>query len=410
MSTIPIKNLSLDPPSAWVEQRVEPVAQELHDALGRLLASIPGGPHGPTSLSKLLGVNRVTVSNLVNAVKQPDPYQVIQRIPGPDSLRTLTRAAREVGIAEKPLERADRAIDSFASLIREQFGTRGALNAAISPADEGLQKRFEETGRYHIYRGMREVLGVAAETWLTSMIFVPQPDGESVGVTTIHGALAMRRLRPDVNVYFSFGPPYHAPDTEPDLLSSPIGLQELYTNEPAPLETSVSEGKLVHRLIHDQLGQRATVDMLAVSHNARGSRRYAAPGRPRGGVALFVDVPVKTMIVEALLHPDIFPGAKPELMVYNPGARGPANPNDPARDIDRFPVSDRVERVDESGERFSLPEVPRYAEMVERVFAQIGQRPEGFRQYRLRMMYPIYGFQFVMAFAAPERPGDATPG
>jgi hypothetical protein len=308
-------------------------------------------------------------------------------------------------VSGRPLDQANRAIDSFAGLIRHDFGTRGAFNAAITAQHPELKRRFELASRYQVCMGMRQILGVEANTWLTSMPFVPSPDDdERLAVTTIHGALGMRRLRPDVSVYFAFGAPPQAARETSAISRSPIDLREFCTHAPARLETHLAGGQLVHRLVHERLGRRATVDMLAVGHHPHGCQRYASPERPRGGVVVFPDVPVKTLICDALLHDDAFPGARPELIVYNPGGRGPANPADRRRDIDRVQVSEDIVALGQAADRFRVPEVPRYAEMIARVCSRMGYSPERFRVFRLRMAYPVQGFQIVMAFDAPRRP------
>jgi len=385
-----------------LDVEVRPIGQALADSLREMIDAIPGAPHRPTALARRVGVNRVIASKLLNAIDRPDPYAVLQHIPGPDSLRVITRAATQLDVPTHNVKRANEAIESFSTVIR-RFGTRGALNAAISPHSSGAQQQqFEHSSRYHVYKGMRQILGVEADTWLTSMFFTPSDeDRQFLEVTTMHGALSMRRLRSDVKVYFTFGPPYPAPDTTPEAMKSPFGLEEFYTNAPATLDSHVANGMLVHRLASEMLGRQSAVDMLAVSHNPRGSRRYAAPDRSRGGVAIFVDIPVKTLICDAIMPKEVFPDSDGELIVYNPGARGPANPNDPQRDIDRITVPERIERLGYAPDRFDLAEVPRYADMVTHVCTQMGRAPDEFRVYRLRMAYPINNFQHVLAFEAP---------
>lgn len=384
------------------------LGDELGRSLRALVEAIPGGPHTPTPLSRQLGMSRVITSRLLNAVARPDPFDVLQQVPGPESLRVLVEAATGLGAPDELVVEATQAIDRFADLIRKDFGTRGALNAAISPHRPELRLRFELSSRYQVFKGMKEVRGVEAETWLTSMIFAPAADKGLISVTTIHGALGMRRLRADVDVYFTFGPPHHAHDEQPDISRSPVDLQEYYTHEPAPLVTSMTGSQLIHRLAHDRLGRDSIVDMLAVSHNARGSLRYATPTRPRGGAIVFADIPVKTLILDTLVHDSIFPGADPELIVYNPGGRGPANPADTLRDIDRVSVPERIELLGKDPGRFTVAEVPHYARMAARVGSLIGHDLSEFRLCRLRMAYPVHGFQFVMAFNAPPPPDQGA--
>jgi hypothetical protein len=380
------------------------VGQELARAMRKLLGEIPGTPHKPTALARLLGIHRVIASQLISALASDDPYEVLQRVPGPESLRTVAAGAGALGVASDTVAGAGAAIERFGTLIRQEFGTRGALNAAISPQSAAMNQRFEQSSRYHVFKGMRQIVGVDAQTWITSMLFVPAPgEDDIISVTTIQGALGMRRLRPDAKAYFTFGPPYHAAGDTPDLSKSAVGLQDFYTHTPARLETQILGEQMVHRLADERLGKRAVADMLAVSHNARGSRRYASEGRRFGGVVVFTDIPCKTLVCDAILHDSVFPGVVPEFRVYKPGTRGPANPNDPTRAIDLIEFPERIEALGKNEDRFRLSEVPNYQGMITRVCGQIGAPAGAMRVFRVKIVYPVPGFQYVLAFEAPER-------
>ncbi len=386
-------------------EALAPLGEALRETLAALLEAIPDVEQRPTPLAQALGVNRVIVSKLLNAMKRSDPLEVLQQVPGPDSLRAITGAASQIpGVRVAAVSRANDCIDRFAELIREHFRTRGALNAAISDDSEAVRKRYEESARYDIYNGMRHLMGVEGETWLTAMIFAPGADDEALSITTLHGVLGMRRLRPDTPVRFTFGAPYRAPGAEPDPQTSPIALQEYYTNDPAPLESVAHDGMLVHQLATNRIGRNATLDMLAVSHAPHGSSRYAAPQRRFGGTAIFHDVPVRVLHIDALVHSSVFPGVHPHLFVYNPGARGPANPNDPARDIDRVESDGAIEMIAPDSPDFDAPGIPHYREMVARVFDDLSEPPGDYRAFRARIAYPVQGFQYVVAFEAPPRP------
>jgi hypothetical protein len=387
---------------------IEAMARQLSRHLKAVLRSLPRSPKGPTPIAKELGVSRVTVSKLLNALARESALETLQRMPGPESLRAITEGATRLGVDASRIGKAELSIDGFASLIAVHFGTRPALNAAISPNAGELLDQFELEGRYQIFKGMRQVLGVQAQTWLTSMIFAPSTeDAESVRVTTIHGALGMRPLRPDVHVQFTFGSPPRLGADETGLSHPEISLDAFCENRPARLRSQVIGGLLVHSLDHGVLGKGAAVDMLTVSHNIRGSRRYSALGKPRSGLALFVDVPVKRLVCDALVHKDLFPDPDPQVKVYKPGARGPANPNDPVRDIDRVEIRERIEELGTRADRFEVESVPNYRAMSEHVFESLGLNISDFRLYRLAMAYPIYGFQYVMSFAAPPVPSKS---
>lgn len=388
-----------------VEDVVRPVGERLLSSMRDLVGSIPEGERSPTALARSLGVNRVIMSRLLNAMAQDDMYEFLHRVPGPESLRVIASAAPELGAPEKDVERAMRAVEEFAELIRGEFGTRGALNAAMMSGRDGLQLRFEQTSRYHIFKGMRQVMGVEADAWVTSMAFVPdRGEIENVKVMTIQGAIAMRRLRPDAEVYFTFGPPFVEPDEAHDRSRAPVSLEDLYTNAPAELETRTIGNQLMHRFANTSLGKRAMVDMLAVSHDARASKRYASGAKTHRGMVVFTDIPVRTLICDAIVHESLFPGAEPELRFYKPGTRGPADPNDASRDIDRVHFSERAESLGTAADRFEVAEIPNYGSMVARVFERMGEDLGEYRVCRLRMSYPVPGYQHVLAFRAPAKP------
>lgn len=379
--------------------------EALRGALGDLLDAIPDTARSPTLLARALDVNRVIVSRVLNALKREDPLEVLQHLPGPDSLRSITKGAAELEpVPRGVIERANESIEGFGSLIRDRFGTRGALNAAISDESQALRRRYEESARYEVYSGMRHLMGVEGETWLTAMIFAPSPEEDFLAVTTLHGVVGMRRLRPDTPVHFTFGPPPGASGEDCDPLATPIALQEFYVNEPAPLETEVRAGQLVHSLRPYGVGKDAIVDMLAVSHDPRGSRRHATPGRRLAGAAIFNDVPVRTLHCDAFVHESVFRGSTPRVIVYNPGARGPANPNDPSRDVDRVDADEPVAALACEPAALEAPGIPHYPAMIGRVFGEIGQRLGAYRVFRVRIAYPVQGFQYVLAFEPPLKP------
>ncbi|HEX2837980.1 MAG TPA: hypothetical protein VHN77_07630 [Phycisphaerales bacterium] len=380
---------------------VQATGKRLQAAMLALLEAIPGAPHRPTPLSAKLGISRVTVNNMLTALQRPTTFELLEAIPGPESLRAAASAAAGMGVDPRAVDAAVAAIDEFSVLIRDHFGTRAALNAAIGGRSNTLRAKVEQSGRVQVFNGMRQILGVEAETWVNAMFFVPSPDDpEAVGVTTLHGALGMRRLRSDTQVYFTFGAPYRTGNDSGDLSQSPVSMQEFYTHDPASVETGLVNGMLRHRLVQDRLGKHAVLDMLAVSHNPKGSRRHATQESPLRGVSLFVDVPVRTLVFDAVVQKDLFPGVMPQLFVYNPGARGPANPNDPSRDADRMGVIESPVLVPGS-QRFEVNEVPNYARMIARLCGQLGRKESEFSVYRLVMAYPVHGFQYVLAFRAP---------
>ncbi len=395
-------------------QTVETVAHRLVVGLAAVLASMPGAPLSPTALAHRIGVSRVTLSKLQGALAQHSPLEVLQRIPGPESLREVVTRCAPYGVEPALITDAMQAIDAFDHLIRNYYGTRAALHAAIGSGSTPLRGRIEHAARADVFKGLSQILGVECNTWLTSMFFAPAPaDEQAVAVTTIHGALGLRRLRSDTTTYFTFGAPYPEPGKTSDPSQSPVSLRECYTNAPAQLEVAMAGGQLRHKLLEHRTDKHAIFDMLAVSHNPAGSRRYATGAANLRGVSAFVDTPARMFVCDAIIHRDIYPSSEPMLMVYNTASRGPANPNDRNRDIDRISVTESVVQLGAqqgtAADRFVVPEVPNYAAMIDRVCTQMGRSIDEFRVYRLKFAYPIPAFQFVIAFEAPQQSQAVTP-
>ncbi len=119
---------------------------------------------------------------------------------------------------------------------------------------------------------------------------------------------------------------------------------------------------------------------------------------------MVAEVRVKVLSCVGRRHEDAVAGNAPELSVCNAGAGGPAKGAGTARAMDRVGAPEKIESLGRGLDRAGLGEMPRYTEMVERVSAKFGRDPGQLRVFRLRMSYPVQGFQFVLAFDAVNRP------
>jgi hypothetical protein len=294
-------------------------------------------------------------------------------------------------------------------VIREEFGNRGALNAAISGDSSVLRRQVEMASRYQVFKGLSEIRGMSAETWFSSSIFFPSArDNDLIESTMIQGALGIRMLRPDSKFYFSSG---YSPREFPNMELSRhenMNLGEFLNHPAARVETIDGGNHLQHVVSPDRIGKDSLFDTIYVSHAARASRRYATPERKRGGVSTFPNIPAKALILDMFLHKDVFTGNMPELLVYNIAVRGPAMPYDPGRRLVLVASTEQVESLGAAPTRLDVPEIPNYAKIVERVASGWHHNLDEFRLYRLRVTYPVIGFQFVVAFEVPEPPTAAS--
>jgi len=394
-----------------LEAERERISLDLAQSLTAVVDAVSERPVNVSALGRKLGLNRVTISKLLSGINSSSSDELLAVIPGPESLRAAVSAAERHFDDAALSASAFASIDAFAAMIRDQYGTRAALVAALGKDSPRLSERVASNSRADVFNGMRRIVGVEASVWVNAMFFLPsEQDTSVIETTTLHGALGIRRLRPDTPFYFVFGSPFVEPGRDgSNLTASPLQLQEFYANEPAVLESTSLGHQLCHRLVHDKLGKDAVVDMLVVSHDTKGSKRYADENSPLRGMSLVMDLPARSLVFDVIVHESLFPGSDAELFVFKPSARGPSNPNDPSSKRDRIPVTETVQRAADGIEAFDVPDVPRYAEMIARVCDTAGYSIDKFRTYRLSMPYPLTGFQYTMAFRAPMPPKQAKP-
>ncbi len=380
------------------------LAVEMCAALRGVLAGLPEGSEGPSAVARALGVGRVPVSRLMSAVRRQPGTDVLAMLPGPETLRQIVHAARRRGVGERAAAKALDAVERFDGLIRS-FGTRAAFDATMSVREPGALERFEQAGRYQVFKGMSQVLGVEAEVWLSTMILTPtRGSAVDLDVTAVHGALGMRRLRPDVTVSFTYGAPHEAVGAPGGSADLAVELSEYYTNAPAPMRAHDRAGNTVHEFCPASVGKDAVYDMLAGVHAPGHSKRYRDERRSTRGVVVIPDVPVQTLVVDLFVGEGVFEGIEPRVYLYNTVARGPADIEDPARTHDRVSPPVGLWPIEGGGSGVRLDALPLYGRMIAQVCSRIGSDAAGLRGWRLRAPYPLYGFQWIIAFDAPARP------
>jgi len=390
-----------------IEDRIRAVGVDLARTLQAVLGTLSGAVHRPNGLARELGVNRAVASRVLSAIAAKDPLEVVHLVPGPEPLRQIVRAAAEKDVASELTRDAQAAIERFDLLIRNDAGTRSTLDAMISSSLPGARERFELASKYSIFKGISQLKGARADLWSGAAIVCPSADDPlKHDLTWLNGAVAMQRLRPGVTVRFSYRFPGEESAASGGASPSELRtLEQFCTNPPAQLQASASGNVVNYVLPPDLLGPRSVTDLFVVDHHPATMRRYARD-ETRRHTSLFVEpaLPVAVLVFDVLLHEDAFPGSEPRLFTYDTGYDGPANVNDPARDVDRVDLHESIEFLGHDLRRLTMPEIPKYGDILTHLSAQFGWDPSRFRGYRTRIQYPVYGWQTCMAFEPPPSP------
>ena len=377
-------------------------AEEVGRAIAHSLEQVVRAPaaraYGATALSTRLKFSRVLISRVLNALKNEEPLETLQLLPGPESLRTFVNGMGRLGVAATRVKAALRAIDRFDALIRDGFGTRGKLNAAICSHAPSMRIRQELASRQRIFAGMRELRGAEAEAWLAAHMLAPDRDDPTkLNTRILQGFAGLRPLRSDIAVHFDFTlaeSPREAMET-PDCTG---GLEEFYANPPAPLVCTEIAGRTVSTLAPGRIGKDSVCDMLSLTRMRGALPRLARSPERRIGSFALIKLPVKVLLLDIVLPAELLAGTEPELFVFSPGPRACTNVNDRIDDLDRVEVPERIEVLESGAERFEIPAVPNYRRMLEKMASELGQNLDAMRMHRLRVAYPPFGFEFVSTF------------
>lgn len=387
------------------EAKPEQIGQVLGVSIQTVLEGIEGCSMSPTDLARRLDISRVMISRLLTAIRKSDPIETLTRIPGPESLRTIVRAASAHGVPPADIEHAANNIEAFDDLIREQFGTRSALNAALSSTNPDAKSQFEQSSRYQVYKGMSQIVGAQSKLWLTCMMLTPSSDTpDGIDISTIHGTSGLRRLRPDTPIRFVYGKPPEYEDKRQSPVRRGTDLSSFLVHDAAPLRVDEENGQIINTFAPEVAGKDDLYDMLAEVYIPNGSNRYAAPGRNYRGTTVIPDVPVVTLISDVILCDDIFEGIEPQLFLYNTMPRGGADIEDPNREVDRIRTNEQLHDMGTGTEHLAIGEFPKYRDMVAYLCEKNRRSPDDIRTYRLAIQYPIYGFQHTIAFPVQQRP------
>jgi len=385
----------------------EDVGARLRSSIGPVLEGVSGCSLRPTELSRTLEISRVMLSRVLSAIGKEDSVEVLISIPGPETLRSIIRAAQKYGADHEYCQAAMQAIDGFDHLIRDQFGTRAALNAALSVKHDDTRQRFEQASRYQVFKGMSQILGFQGKVWLTCMMFTPNAeDCDTIDISTIHGTSGLRRLRPDAPIQLVYGLPLKYKSGRDFPVQMEFDLTPFFSHIPAPLTVVEDQGKVISTFAPEIGGKDALYDMLDSVHVPAGLSKFPRPGQKTRGTSVVPDVPVVTLVNDVILHGDIFKGAQPKLIVYKTMGKGAADNEDPLRDTDRMATNDEIASLGTGLTNLGIQEIPKYQEMVNYLCEQNGFAPEEFRTYRLQVQYPVCGFQYIMAFPVADQQGE----
>ncbi|RMF85094.1 MAG: hypothetical protein D6744_01960 [Planctomycetota bacterium] len=396
-----------------IELRINETGDILRRALQTVLNELPVRSAGPQALANQINVDKVFASRLLKAMRAPDAMSLMHRIPGPEPLRRFLRAASRRGIDRPVAEAAERAVDQFASLIRDELGDRAALSAILSAWVPEARRELELRNKQAAFKAISQLKGVWAEGILATAILSPSADAGRLDLVWISGLIGLRRLHPRASVKLATRRMVRNDDgRHPQTLDGrrSEGMQnallEEFSSSPPPALEVHRVGEVVHYTwAACGFGPASATDFVVAEVNRSEMRRFIGAHEKRKGFAFAeVSVPAKALQFDTIVHRDVYPGAHPTLRIYDTALEGVADINDPARDIDLLATTETIESLGEGVERIGSSTVPRYGDLIAHVCGRLHWDRSEFRAYRCQIDYPLYGAQVAMCFDPPREP------
>lgn len=392
--------------------RAEEVGGRLQQAVDGLVAELGRrGVHDQRSIQAAFGLSQAATSKLLASVRRADPLATLSLIPGPEALEQMVGGASRAGVARERLAAAEDAIAQLRAFVDGEVGSRATLDAMLSDWVRESRASFELRHKGAAFKAMSAVRGVQAELVFNAGIVHPSARPEVHDCIGIDALLGCRRVRPSgtLRIAGSHMAPPGASFSLTRLDGGPIeSMRDLLLPEqstlPADRIQTQRHGHLLESTVHDlPLGKSAARghDIVCAQVFRGLHRAQRGSGAPTAGFAGQAEPPAELCVVDALVHDDVWPGAKPEASLFDTVVRGIAHPDDPWRQADRLDMLETVQSLGRGPDAFRLPEFPRYPELVRELCGRLGWDANRLRGWRIRVRYPIYGSQIGLAFPLP---------
>jgi hypothetical protein len=394
------------------------IPEEIGDSLGLLrstfvaiIEAVCGGSPRAQDVTDSFAVHRKLGWQIWNVAYADDPLAGVRYLPNARGIELWRTSATLRGVPSELLTQLDSVVEQFNRVISTHAEDRDMLEMMLESGSNRLDEAAEVRWRKHAFTGNSFIWGVRAKTLLATVLLHPSQRDGFFDMVRIHGLIDLIRTRSSVRWPFSQSivqtddgverTPRRQPLVDSDAvrqLGVPL-LEEFCSRPLPPVQRRTSEiGMLEDELLPGPAGQTGASTVITAE-----IVREVAPVYPTcaGEVALFgagVRTPGEVLVSDHFVHRELFKGVTRELCVF-----GELISNTTRDERDRIPAAEKLQHLGRGIQRVRTAEVPRYAELLERVFEQTGWKAEDFDVYRVRMRYPPIPVSVMVRHEMPPR-------
>lgn len=397
----------------------------LRSTFGAILSALPQPAQRPHEVQKSLAIDAKLGWKIVKLVQEDDVFLSAQHLPGKRRLETFFRAAAKRDVPDNLIVRARQAVDEFDELVKIHAGDRASLEMMLLGCSARSNREAVIAHRKAAFQANSFIWGVQAKVQFGIYIMRPGSDPSWGDLAGIRGFIGLRRMRPNVPWVIAR---LRAADEEDQELTG-IERRPL---DPAPPRPDGSPAACllrafcsqplpeIHRLEHSagffeevlapsDVGNTAAIDCITGDDAIGVIPRHQMEGETVWGGLRMVRTPVETLILDQLVHEDLFGGPiDPRLLLFSDLNLARGFPAPPLSESDRLETGETVQYLGKNPTAVYTPGIPRYAELVEYVCRQVDCDPARLDVYRVRIDYPIIPTSIGMEHDLPEPPGSAS--
>lgn len=400
-------------------QRVLPLVRA---AFISILDSIPSRPRGPRQLCKALGINQTLAWRIVQVTDGRDLFAAVRHVTGEAAVETFLGAAEVQGAPHEVLERARAAVGEFKQLVAQYAGNRQSLELMLSGMVRNGRAEADLPYRKAGFRCASHTWGVQAQTHVRTAMLYPAARDDCLHMAAVVGYHNLCRIRSQAPWILSRqymaaddGQAHPLPPSVPidpeGVLANGFPMLRAFCSDPLPgIRRTPAPGNAVDdQWVEGPAGDQGAATFYSgeVMHDL--PVRYRAEQNHHAQFGLHVRTPMETLILDVLVHRELYGALTPEALVFSDLWGAPWETSADAACSNTLPCAERVNFIGSGLAGVQTPDVPRYEDLLAFVCAKLGWDGSRLHVYRLRFQYPVIGTAIAMRFPLPEAPAQPKP-
>lgn len=420
--------LTHTPPAPTPRGRIQDLGATLRTALLDVLTHTGGHSIRPIALSRALGLDDSLAARVLRAVRAGDSLSALREMPAPQGLRLFVDAAERAGTPPPQVSSARAVITEFESLLASLPLGRTSLSTAIDGWLPSGKAQTERAHKHAVHKAMAHTLGFTVDVACFAMAVQPSSVRDRCDTLTFVAFHGVRRLREGAPILLFAnslaraaadpsaqsppqpalrGPAIESVDGEPEITDArKLLLGDVGDTQSIPL-------RLIERPSHTRLVLDAAFPPLhqavtaACGYVTRGAmQRHRSPDRTIESLINVCKVPATVLVIDTLLHEDIYPAFAPNIAAHMDGIYDdPPHRDDEVADSERLDLDADHQRLGSGLDRVGVNEWAGYEGGLRSALRRARWDADRFRLFRCVIRHPYPFVRLTTIIDLPERPG-----